>query len=366
MQAQAAARAPRQLPARHPRPRPAHEPRSRDRGPDPAPRAVPRPLRAARARRRRGAAPARSRPERRGRRPRRPGGLAAGRGWSRRRSWPPPRATSRNTNVAFTVRGIADGRPDRGHGHPGGFGRHPQAGREQRGAAPRGDDRPVLRPADDRRRRPGPRDRPLRRGADRRGHDPAHAARRQDAARERGHAPGGRDRGRRLGARQLRAAGAGPLHPRRTRCWFSPARRRRSIATTSSSRIYNVSAPRSSSSAAAASAGPPRRALAQARASTTGSSSCCPSAFRIDPEQYIVGNAADLDVLKQAGIDEAPTVIVTTHDDDLNVYLTIYCRRLRPDIQIISRATEERNVADPAPSGRRHRHVVRLDRAPAA
>jgi voltage-gated potassium channel len=29
----------------------------------------------------------------------------------------------------------------------------------------------------------------------------------------------------------------------------------------------------------------------------------------------------------------------------MNVYLTIYCRRLRPDIQIISRATRERNVS---------------------
>ena len=48
---------------------------------------------------------------------------------------------------------------------------------------------------------------------------------------------------------------------------------------------------------------------------------------------------------KEAGIDEAPAVIITTHDDDINVYLTIYCRRLRPDIQIISRATRERIVA---------------------
>ncbi len=60
--------------------------------------------------------------------------------------------------------------------------------------------------------------------------------------------------------------------------------------------------------------------------------------------RWIVGNAADLAVLKQAGIDETPTVLITPHDDDLNVYLTIYCRRLRPDIQIISRATLERNV----------------------
>lgn len=58
----------------------------------------------------------------------------------------------------------------------------------------------------------------------------------------------------------------------------------------------------------------------------------------------ITGSAADLDVLERAGIREAPAVLVTTHDDDLNIYLTIYCRRLRPDIQIISRATLDRNI----------------------
>lgn len=64
-----------------------------------------------------------------------------------------------------------------------------------------------------------------------------------------------------------------------------------------------------------------------------------------DAAKYVLGSAADLEVLKKAGIDEAPTVIITPHDDDLNVYLTIYCRRLRSDIQIISRATLERNTA---------------------
>jgi voltage-gated potassium channel len=32
-------------------------------------------------------------------------------------------------------------------------------------------------------------------------------------------------------------------------------------------------------------------------------------------------------------------------DDATNIYLTIYCRRLRPEMQIISRATLERNVS---------------------
>jgi len=59
---------------------------------------------------------------------------------------------------------------------------------------------------------------------------------------------------------------------------------------------------------------------------------------------YILGSAADRDTLVRTGIREAPTVIVTTHSDDLNIYLTIFCRRLRPDMQIISRATLERNV----------------------
>jgi Trk K+ transport system NAD-binding subunit len=64
-----------------------------------------------------------------------------------------------------------------------------------------------------------------------------------------------------------------------------------------------------------------------------------------DTKRYVKGNAADLAVLEKAGIRDTSTVIITTHEDDLNVYLTIYCRRLRPDIQILSRSTNERNVA---------------------
>ncbi|MEE2657665.1 MAG: NAD-binding protein [Candidatus Latescibacterota bacterium] len=58
----------------------------------------------------------------------------------------------------------------------------------------------------------------------------------------------------------------------------------------------------------------------------------------------ILGSAAEIEVLKRAGIDHAPSVIITTRDDDTNIYLAIYCRQLRPDIQIITRANLERNV----------------------
>lgn len=63
-----------------------------------------------------------------------------------------------------------------------------------------------------------------------------------------------------------------------------------------------------------------------------------------DDEACILGDAADLETLKRAGIMKSTAVVITTHDDDLNVYLTLYCRRLRGDIQIISRATLERNI----------------------
>lgn len=63
------------------------------------------------------------------------------------------------------------------------------------------------------------------------------------------------------------------------------------------------------------------------------------------PSEYQVqGDAASLDILQKAGIEQAHTVVITPNDDDTNIYLTLYCRRLRPDIQIISRATLDRNL----------------------
>jgi voltage-gated potassium channel len=64
-----------------------------------------------------------------------------------------------------------------------------------------------------------------------------------------------------------------------------------------------------------------------------------------DAEHTIVGNAAELACLEAAGIRVAPAAVVTTADDATNIYLTNYCRRLRPDLAIVSRATLERNVS---------------------
>ncbi|WP_052665437.1 potassium channel family protein [Nitriliruptor alkaliphilus] len=64
-----------------------------------------------------------------------------------------------------------------------------------------------------------------------------------------------------------------------------------------------------------------------------------------DEEHYVLGDAAELEVLERAGLHDAAAVLVTTHEDDVNVYLTLYVRRLRPDVQIIARSTLERNVS---------------------
>lgn len=61
-------------------------------------------------------------------------------------------------------------------------------------------------------------------------------------------------------------------------------------------------------------------------------------------EQFLVGDAADLSVLRSAGIDRATTVAITTHDDDMNVYLTLYIRKLRPDVELLCRSNLDRNV----------------------
>ena len=64
------------------------------------------------------------------------------------------------------------------------------------------------------------------------------------------------------------------------------------------------------------------------------------------PEECMVtGDASDLMVLEAANIRKAPSVLITTHDDDTNIYLTLYCRRLNKEVQIISRANLDRNTA---------------------
>lgn len=63
-----------------------------------------------------------------------------------------------------------------------------------------------------------------------------------------------------------------------------------------------------------------------------------------NPKNFILGDANDLNTLKKAGIDNAQSIIISTNQDDINIYLTIYTRHLRPDMHIVARSTIERNV----------------------
>ena len=48
-------------------------------------------------------------------------------------------------------------------------------------------------------------------------------------------------------------------------------------------------------------------------------------------DHVVIGDANDREVLEKAGLGDAPSVLLTTNDDAVNVYLAVYCRRLKPD-----------------------------------
>lgn len=57
-----------------------------------------------------------------------------------------------------------------------------------------------------------------------------------------------------------------------------------------------------------------------------------------------IGDAAEIDVIRQSGIEQTPSVVLTTHDDAKNIYLAIYCRKLNPTCRIVSRIMHDRNL----------------------
>jgi voltage-gated potassium channel len=63
-----------------------------------------------------------------------------------------------------------------------------------------------------------------------------------------------------------------------------------------------------------------------------------------DVDRVFAGDAADRALLDRAGLAAAPSVLLTTNDDAVNIYLAVYCRRLNPGLRIVSRITHERNV----------------------
>lgn len=63
-----------------------------------------------------------------------------------------------------------------------------------------------------------------------------------------------------------------------------------------------------------------------------------------DADAVWAGDAADRDLIERAGIHRVASVLLTTNDDAMNIYLAVYCRKLNPGLRIVSRITHERNL----------------------
>jgi voltage-gated potassium channel len=63
------------------------------------------------------------------------------------------------------------------------------------------------------------------------------------------------------------------------------------------------------------------------------------------PDTAVVGDACDPAVLDRAGIAQSSAVLITTHDDDLNIFLTILVRKQAPAARIIARVGRDRNIS---------------------
>lgn len=63
------------------------------------------------------------------------------------------------------------------------------------------------------------------------------------------------------------------------------------------------------------------------------------------PDRLVLGDAADRDVMAAVGVEEAPSILLTTNQDVTNVYLAAYARRLNSEAKIVSRITHKRNLA---------------------
>ncbi len=61
-------------------------------------------------------------------------------------------------------------------------------------------------------------------------------------------------------------------------------------------------------------------------------------------DKVVIGDAANLETVKAAGIDEASSVVLTTNDDARNIFLAAYCRKLNPDAHIVCRINHDWNL----------------------
>jgi Trk K+ transport system NAD-binding subunit len=61
-------------------------------------------------------------------------------------------------------------------------------------------------------------------------------------------------------------------------------------------------------------------------------------------DRVVIGDAANLQTVQAAGIEEAPSVVLTTNSDETNIFLSVYCRGLSSGGHIVSRISHDWNL----------------------
>ena len=61
-------------------------------------------------------------------------------------------------------------------------------------------------------------------------------------------------------------------------------------------------------------------------------------------DRVVIGDGANINAVKSAGIDQAHSVVLTTNDDATNIFLTVYCRKLSGAAHIVSRFSHDWNL----------------------
>ena len=61
-------------------------------------------------------------------------------------------------------------------------------------------------------------------------------------------------------------------------------------------------------------------------------------------DRVVIGDAANLQTVQLAGVEAAPSVVLTTNDDATNIFLAVYVRGLSADAHIVSRITHDWNL----------------------
>ncbi|MBO8160181.1 MAG: potassium channel protein [Thermosipho sp. (in: Bacteria)] len=66
--------------------------------------------------------------------------------------------------------------------------------------------------------------------------------------------------------------------------------------------------------------------------------------FENTPIAYVIGDATEEEILKEAGIEKAKALITTLSEDSINVFVVLSAKTLNPDLTIVSKVTDVSSI----------------------